>query len=213
MSKLSDYYEQIKDCNRCRLSEGRTNLVFGEGNENAGLMFVGEAPGANEDQQGRPFVGAAGKLLNELLSQIGLKREDVYIANIIKSRPPNNRDPLPDEIEACKPYLMEQIKIIKPKIIATLGAHAMRTMLDKNVSISNVHGQTFQANSYVIMPIFHPAAALYRRQTLDDLKQDFQNLKQVLEKDSGSDSRGQSPNSENGDSPQEEKQPEQGSLF
>jgi len=201
MSRLSDYYEQIKDCKRCRLSEGRTNLVFGEGNENAGLMFVGEAPGFNEDQQGRPFVGAAGKLLNELLSEIGLKREDVYIANIIKSRPPDNRDPLPDEIEACKPYLMEQIKIIKPKIIATLGAHAMRTMLGKNVSITQVHGQTFPDNGYIIIPIFHPAAALYRRKTLGDLKQDFQNLKDVLAK------------SDKATLDKQEKQPEQGSLF
>ncbi len=184
MSKLSEYYEQIKDCKRCHLYSGRTNLVFGEVNENADLMFVGEAPGYHEDQQGRPFVGAAGKLLNELLAEIGLKREDVYITNIIKSRPPNNRDPLPEEIEACKPYLTEQIKIIKPKIIATLGAHATKTMLNKNVSISKVHGQSFEGNGFTIIPIFHPAAALYRRQTLELLKDDFKKLKELLEKDS-----------------------------
>lgn len=204
MSELSDYYEKIKDCNRCRLYSSRSNLVFGDGNENADLMFVGEAPGFHEDRQGKPFVGPAGKLLNQLLEEIGLRREDVYITNIIKSRPPNNRDPLPDEIEACKPYLMEQIKIIKPKIIATLGAHATRTMLNKNVSMTKVHGETFPADSYIIFPIFHPAAALYRRKTLDDLKKDFQKLKELLQKKEellASSQQEQQP------------QPEQGSLF
>ncbi len=181
MSKLNDYYEQIKNCNKCSLYSTRTNLVFGDGNENADLMFVGEAPGKNEDEQGKPFVGAAGKLLNQLLEEIGLKREDVYIANIIKSRPPNNRDPLPDEIEACKPYLMEQIKIIKPKIIATLGAHATRTMLNRSLSITQVHGKPHKMNNWTLIPIFHPAAALYKRSTLDLLKDDFQNLKKLLE--------------------------------
>lgn len=182
MSRLGDYYAQIKDCSRCRLYSSRTNLVFGDGNENADLVFIGEAPGFHEDQQGKPFVGAAGKLLTQLLEEIGLKREDVYITNIIKSRPPNNRDPLPDEIEACKPYLMEQLKIINPKIIATLGAHAARTMLDRNVSMTAVHGQVFKQDGYILIPIFHPAAALYRRPTLEQLREDFKKLKNILEK-------------------------------
>lgn len=204
MSELNDYYEQIKDCQRCRLYSSRSTLVFGDGNESADLMFVGEAPGFHEDRQGKPFVGPAGKLLNELLEEIGLKREDVYITNIVKSRPPNNRDPLPDEVEACKPYLIEQIRIIKPKIIATLGAHATRTMLNKNVSMSKVHSQVFRADDYIIIPIFHPAAALYRRQTLDDLKKDFQKLKEILQK-----------KEEIAADPLKEQppQPEQGSLF
>lgn len=180
MSKLADYYEQIKDCNRCRLYPARKNLVFGDGNENANLVFIGEAPGQNEDIQGKPFVGAAGKLLTQLLQEIGLKREDVYITNIIKSRPPNNRDPLPDEIEACKPYLMEQLKIIQPKIIATLGAHASRTMLNRPISITQVHGKIFDTGAYKIIPIFHPAAALYRRPTLELLRDDFKKLSELL---------------------------------
>ena len=185
MSELNDYYREIKDCKRCRLNESRTNFVFGDGSESANLMFVGEAPGRNEDQQGKPFVGAAGQLLNDLLAGINLKREDVYIANIIKSRPPGNRDPLPDEIEACKPYLMKQIEIIKPKIIATLGAHATRTMLEESVSIGQVHGQTLKdKNGLTIMPIYHPAAALYNRSTIDVLKQDFENLRTLLDKES-----------------------------
>jgi len=181
MSKLNDYYNQIKNCNHCQLQATRTNLVFGDGDENADLMFVGEAPGKNEDIQGKPFVGAAGKLLNKLLGEIGLKREDVYIANIIKSRPPDNRDPLPEEIEACKPYLIEQIKIIGPKVIATLGAHATRTMLKKNVIISKVHGQVFKIGKFKVIPIFHPAAALYRGSVLEDLKNDFSQLKKLIE--------------------------------
>ena len=183
MSELSDYYEQIKDCTRCQLYKSATNLVFGEGSETADLMFIGEAPGRNEDQQGRPFVGAAGQLLNDLLKEIGLKREDVYIGNIIKHRPPSNRDPLPDEIEACKPYLMKQIELIKPKIIATLGAHATRTMLEDKVSIGQVHGQTFEnKKGLTIIPIYHPAAVLYNRSMFDVLKKDFASLRALLDK-------------------------------
>ncbi|RJQ32144.1 MAG: uracil-DNA glycosylase [Actinobacteria bacterium] len=181
MSALTDLEQKAKECSKCtNLCKDRTNVVFGDGNDRADLMFVGEAPGRNEDLQGKPFVGAAGQLLSKLLASIGLKREDVYIANVLKCRPPNNRDPLPDEIAVCKPLLFEQIKIIKPKIVATLGAHATRLLLDKPISISKIHGQKFKADSYTIFPIYHPAAALYARTTLVDLEEDFRKLKKIL---------------------------------
>lgn len=177
---LEEFHQQIKDCQKCSLSKTRTNLVFGVGNPEAKLMFVGEAPGYYEDQQGEPFVGAAGQLLDKLLASIGLARDDVYIANVLKCRPPGNRDPLPEEIETCKPYLFEQIEIIKPKVVATLGNFSTRLILDKAVSISKVHGQKLQGNGYYIFPIYHPAAALYMRTTLNDLEKDFLSLKELL---------------------------------
>lgn len=158
-----------------------TQLVFGDGNPEADIVFIGEAPGKNEDLQGIPFVGAAGKFLNEMLEMINLKRTDIYITNIVKYRPPNNRDPLPDEKEAFLPYLQEQLAIIKPKLIVTLGRHSMDVLLP-GLKISQVHGQPKRYKDHVYLPLFHPAAALYNggmRQTLID---DFALIPQILTK-------------------------------
>jgi DNA polymerase len=163
------------------LREQATQLVFGEGNPHADIVFIGEAPGKNEDQQGKPFIGAAGKFLNEMLEMIGLKREDIYITNIVKYRPPNNRDPLPEEKAAWLPYLQEQLDIIKPKLIVTLGRHSMDVLLP-GLKISQVHGQPKRLKDHVYLPLFHPAAALYNggmRQTLID---DFALIPAILQK-------------------------------
>ena len=177
---LTELREKSMTCSKCALCPSRTNLVFGTGDEHAELVFVGEAPGFHEDQQGIPFVGAAGKLLTQLLNSIGFQRDQVYITNILKCRPPNNRDPLPEEIEVCKPLLQKQLEIINPKIVATLGAHATRVMLKKNISISAVHGQQYEVDGFYVFPIFHPAAALYNRTNLSGLQEDFQKLKEIL---------------------------------
>lgn len=178
---LKEFYEEIKNCQKCSLGKTRTNFVFGVGADNADLMFVGEAPGYYEDQQGEPFVGAAGRLLDKLLASIDLDRSKIYIANVLKCRPPQNRDPIPEEVEACKPYLLKQIELIKPKVIATLGNHATRTILNKAVNISKVHGVKSQGDGYFIFPIYHPAAALYTKTTLEALEKDFLKLKDLLE--------------------------------
>lgn len=161
------------------LASTATQLVFGDGNPDAELVFIGEAPGKNEDLQGLPFVGAAGKFLNEMLEMIGLKRDDVYITNIVKYRPPNNRDPLPEEKSVFLPYLQQQMAIIKPKAIVTLGRHSMECFLP-GLKISAVHGQPKRKDGQVYIPLFHPAAALYNgglRQTLID---DFATIPAVL---------------------------------
>ena len=190
MSKsLSDLYEEVKNCQKCSLWKTRTQTVFGVGNENAEIVLVGEAPGSYEDKQGEPFVGAAGKLLDQLLASIGLSREKVYITNIVKSRPPGNRDPLPEEIEACKPYLVEQIKIINPAVIVSLGAFASRVLLEKNISMKQVHGRGFAVKEYHVFPIYHPAAALHSPNNKDTLKQDFLALKDFLDKGNGKKSK------------------------
>ncbi len=163
------------------LKKQATQLVFGDGNAEADIMFIGEAPGKNEDEQGKPFVGAAGKFLNEMLEMVGLKRADVYITNIVKYRPPNNRDPEPSEKEEWLPYLREQLDIIQPKLIITLGRHSMDVLLP-GLKISQVHGQPKRYKDHVYLPLFHPAAALYNggmRQTLID---DFALIPQILQK-------------------------------
>jgi uracil-DNA glycosylase len=161
---MSVTLEELRDiastCTKCRLANGRTQVVFGVGNPSADVMFVGEGPGYHEDQQGEPFVGAAGQLLTTMLGEIGLRREDVYIANVIKCRPPGNRDPLPDEIEACSPYLQGQIELVDPRVIVTLGNFATRFVLDRPVSISRVRGQRFRVDGRMVIPTFHPAAIL-----------------------------------------------------
>jgi len=184
MSDLLSLEELSNGCTRCPLAEqGRTQVVFGDGNVNAGIMFIGEGPGSHEDRQGKPFVGAAGKLLTQLLESIGLKREDVYITNVVKCRPPKNRDPKPEEIEACTgQYLFAQIDYIKPKVIATLGRFASSVILNmKDVSMGRIHGQKFTKDGYLIVPIYHPAAALHSRANLVPLSEDFKNLKKYLE--------------------------------
>ena len=179
---LADLADAIVADNICpELREGATQLVFGVGSPDAAIMFIGEAPGKNEDEQGEPFVGAAGKFLNEMLETIDMKRPDIYITNIVKYRPPNNRDPLPEEKEAFLSYLQKQIEIIKPKLIVTLGRHSMDCLLP-GLKISQVHGQPKRLNGQVYLPLFHPAAALYNgamRQTLVD---DFASIPLILEK-------------------------------
>jgi uracil-DNA glycosylase len=161
------------------LAQEATQLVFGDGNPNADMVFIGEAPGKNEDLQGKPFVGAAGKFLNEMLAGIGLNREDVYITNIVKYRPPENRDPYPDEKVAFLPFLRSQLEVIAPKLVVTLGRHSMDSLLP-GLQISKVHGQPKRYKGQVYLPLFHPAAALYNgamRQTLVD---DFARIPRVL---------------------------------
>lgn len=179
---LAGLRERIGDCQRCALGATRTSLVFGVGDPEARLMFVGEAPGRNEDLKGEPFVGAAGHLLDELLGSIGFTRADVYIANILKCRPPGNRDPLPAETEMCTPFLREQIKVVDPVIIATLGNHATRYLLDTQRPISALRGRLFRHEGRCVVPIFHPAAALYDRSKADVLFDDFKRLKVVLDR-------------------------------
>jgi DNA polymerase len=145
-------------------------------------MFVGEAPGFYEDQKGERFVGAAGKLLNDLLQSAGLSRSEIYIANVIKCRPPNNRDPEPDEVETCKPFLMEQIGLIKPKLVCTLGNWATQTLMERKVGITKVRGQAFYLKDFVLFPLFHPAAALHQGNLMDSLREDFKKLKTYLDK-------------------------------
>ncbi|MEX0829665.1 MAG: uracil-DNA glycosylase [Nitrospirales bacterium] len=172
----------LQNCQRCELSASRTHVVFGIGNPQASVMFVGEAPGFYEDREGLPFVGAAGKLLTELLQSIGLERSDIYIANVIKCRPPNNRDPLPDEIDTCKPFLLQQIALIQPKLVCTLGNFATQTLLERKVGITKVRGQVIQLEQFVVFPLLHPAAALHQGNLQIPLKEDFKKFKTVLEK-------------------------------
>jgi len=175
--ELETYAAETAACTRCRLAEGRTQVVFGVGDPEADLMFVGEAPGFHEDKQGFPFVGQAGKLLDQLLGGIGMSREDVYIANVIKCRPPGNRDPMPDEIEACESHLFKQVELIQPKLVATLGNFATKLLSGKQLGITRVHGQeqevTLGGRSVLLYPIYHPAAALYTPAMPRVLQDDF----------------------------------------
>lgn len=164
------------------LKSAATHDVPGEGDPDADIMFIGEGPGKNEDEQGRPFVGAAGQYLGELLASIGLSRDDVFIANVLKHRPPGNRDPLPMEIEAYGPWLEEQIKIINPKLIVALGRHAMEWLLGPGLSVTKIHGQPKRRGGRVVMPVYHPAAALYRNEWKPVLEADFRKIPHVLEK-------------------------------
>lgn len=182
-AQLDKIKEEIIKQNICPdLAKAATNMVFGDGNPDADVVFIGEAPGKNEDQQGLPFVGAAGRFLDEMLKGAGLKREDVYITNIVKYRPPNNRDPYPDEKAAFLPFLKRQLEVIKPKLVVTLGRHSMEVLLPPGLKISQVHGQPKRYSGQVYLPLFHPAAALYTgsmRQTMID---DFSRIPQVLAK-------------------------------
>jgi uracil-DNA glycosylase family 4 len=178
---LTELKTSLHNCQRCRLSSGRTHVVFGTGNPQADIMFVGEAPGFYEDRQGEPFVGAAGKLLTELLQSVGLSRSDIFIANVIKCRPPNNRDPLPDEIDTCKPFLLQQIEFIQPKLVCTLGNFATQTLLEKKVGITKVRGQVIRLPNFIVFPLLHPAAALHQGNLREPLMEDFQKLKSILD--------------------------------
>ena len=182
---LIQLYREVQNCRRCPLYATRTQAVFGSGNADADLMFVGEAPGFHEDQQGKPFVGAAGKLLDNLLSEIGLAREDVFIANVLKSRPPGNRDPQPEEIEACKPYLMRQVELIEPRVICTLGNFSTKLLTRRQDGITRVHGKpqdhVVAGLPVRIYPIYHPAAGLRSTAMLETLREDFKKLPELLE--------------------------------
>src|SRR5438094_8833354 len=184
LDELQAYAEAVSGCTRCRLSQGRTQVVFGSGNPRADLMFVGEAPGFHEDKQGLPFVGQAGKLLEKLLAQIGLQRSDVYIANVLKCRPPGNRDPQPDEIEACESHLFRQIELIQPTVVATLGNFATKLLSGRQLGITKVHGQeqetTLGGRKVMLYPLYHPAAALYTPAMLEVLESDFARLPELL---------------------------------
>ena len=181
---LVELYREVSACTRCPLHAGRTNAVFGAGNADSELMFVGEAPGAEEDRQGRPFVGRAGQLLNQLLEEIGLKRDDVFVANILKSRPPGNRDPQPDEIDACRPYLDRQIELIEPAVICTLGNFATKLLTRSSRGITGVRGRPqvheIGGRTLRVYPLYHPAAALRTTRVLEELREDFAGLPDLL---------------------------------
>lgn len=181
MSELTDLYQEIKVCQKCILSQGRTHAVPGEGPEDADIIFIGEGPGFHEDRQGRPFVGAAGNYLNELLEKIGLSREQVYITNVVKCRPPGNRDPQPEEIEACRPYLDAQIEVIRPRLIVTLGRFSMQRYFP-GASISRIHGQPKRVGNVIYYPMFHPAAALHQPRWRSLLDEDMLKIPGLLAK-------------------------------
>ena len=183
---LRAYAEETSSCTRCALAQGRTQVVFGSGSPTAELMFVGEAPGFHEDQQGVPFVGQAGKLLDTLLGGIGLTRADVFVANVLKCRPAGNRDPLPEEIASCEPHLFRQIELIEPKLVATLGNFATKLLSGKPAGITRVHGYeqevTLGARTVTLFPLYHPAAALYTPSMLKVLEEDFSRIPALLER-------------------------------
>jgi len=175
-SSLRELHGDISRCTRCDLHRMRTKAVPGDGSFSASIMFVGEGPGRHEDLQGLPFVGAAGKYLGELLASLSIGRQDVYITNVVKCRPPDNRDPLDHEKELCLPYLRKQVSLIKPRIICSLGNHALRTLVDRDLFISRVHGQFFRKGKYTFFALYHPAAALYNQQLKKIFVEDFEKL-------------------------------------
>ena len=177
---LDELRVQVESCRRCPLCDGRTQTVFGVGNPHARVMFIGEAPGKNEDLQGEPFVGAAGHYLNELLGCAGLRREDVFIANVMKCRPPGNRDPRPEEIQTSTPYLREQTRTIDPEVLVTLGKFSTQFVLKTQVGITRLHGRVQRAGKFLVFPIFHPAAALYDGAKREAMENDFVTLGQLL---------------------------------
>jgi uracil-DNA glycosylase len=181
---LKVVFEEAQGCVRCPLHQTRTTVVFGSGNADADLMFIGEAPGANEDRIGLPFVGQAGKLLDKLLGEIGMERKDVFIANTLKCRPPQNRDPHPNEIECCQDYLLRQVELIEPIVICTLGNFATKLLRGDSTGISRLHGQAevrlIGSRAVRLYPLYHPAAALYTPSTLETLRVDFHRLPELL---------------------------------
>src|SRR5687768_14119355 len=183
--RLVEVYREASACEKCPLSVGRNTVVFGSGNANADLMFVGEAPGAEEDRQGLPFVGRAGKLLTELLEGIEMKRSDDFIANVLKCRPPGNRDPQPEEIDSCRPYLERQVELIQPKVIGTLGNFATKLLTASSIGITKVRGtaqeHTLGGRRVLLLPLFHPAAGLRTPAVADQLRTDFELIPELLD--------------------------------
>lgn len=181
-ASLAKLAAEAHDCTVCRLAETRTNVVFGSGNADADVMFVGEGPGQQEDEQGLPFVGRSGQLLEQLLGEIGLERGDVYIGNVVKCRPPKNRDPRPDEIDACKRYLRTQLALIQPKVVVTLGNFASKLLLRTDTGITRLRGTAYEWWGRFLVPTFHPAAALRgSAAVLEDMRQDFQTVRAIVD--------------------------------
>lgn len=202
VEKLAEIAEEVKRCTLCELHRTATNAVPGEGNPEARVMFIGEAPGWHEDKQGKPFVGASGQFLSELIESAGLTRDEVFITNIVKHRPPGNRDPLPDEIAACAGYLERQIAAIDPDVIVTLGRHSMNRYFPGE-RISKIHGKPKRAGTRLVVPMYHPAAALHNGSLRSTIEDDFKQLPKFLAEQETERSKRQ----------QEEERPEQGSLF
>jgi len=180
VEELKKVAEEVSVCTRCQLHYSRKNAVAGKGPADADIMFIGEGPGFHENEQGLPFVGAAGKLLDELLSKIGMQRNQVFITNIVKCRPPGNRDPEPEEIEACNQYLERQIQAVNPKVIVTLGRYSMAHFLP-NLKISVVHGQAMKVRGRLIVPMYHPAAGLHQRSLMSAIEEDFSHLPELID--------------------------------
>ncbi|MBT3941287.1 MAG: uracil-DNA glycosylase [Chloroflexi bacterium] len=216
MSSIDRIAAAVTSCTKCGLAGTRTHAVPGEGSDSPSIMFIGEGPGANEDQQGRPFIGRAGKLLDELLGVVPLRRSDVYITNVVKCRPPDNRDPLPEEVRACWPYLEAQIRLLKPHVIATLGRHAMNRFLP-GTRISDEHGRATVWRDIVVFPLYHPAAALRSttlRQTLEnDIRHLPEAVLQSLEMNSSQGTKDPEPEVAADSKPSEEDDPGQSRLF
>ena len=177
---LAEVKKELGDCTRCKLHRTRKTIVFGEGNERAALMFIGEGPGYDEDVQGRPFVGKAGQLLTKIIESINLSREEVYIANIIKCRPPQNRNPEPDEIESCNPFLMKQIQVIQPKIICALGTFSAQTLLKTDTKITALRGRLFDLEAIKVIPTYHPAFLLRNPERKRDVWEDMKKIADLL---------------------------------
>jgi uracil-DNA glycosylase len=215
-SELAVLKESVSGCTQCALHKGRTQVVFGSGSATADLMFVGEAPGFHEDQQGVPFVGAAGKLLDTLLGGIGLTRADVFVANVLKCRPPGNRDPQPEEIQSCEGHLFRQIELIQPRLVCTLGNFATKLLSGKQLGITRVHGQeqdvVLAGRPVTLYPIYHPAAALYTRSMLAVLEADFTRIPGILARMNAAEIRPPAP-AEPFAAPQASEHPVQLGLF
>ena len=180
LQELQQLATQVRDCHKCPLGRLRVHAVPGEGPADAEIMFIGEGPGYHEDQQGRPFVGSSGQMLESLLTSIGLTRQQVFIANVVKCRPPSNRDPLPDEIEACRPYLDRQIGLINPLLIVTLGRFSMARFFPSTARITRVHGQPLRLESRIVLPLYHPAAVLRNPEWHQDLRNDFATISTLV---------------------------------
>ncbi len=202
---------RVSECTVCRLSETRTNVVFGSGNPDADVIFVGEGPGQQEDEQGLPFVGRSGQLLEQLLGEIGLTRADVYIANVVKCRPPKNRDPRPDEIDSCKGYLRTQLELIQPKVAVTLGNFASKLLLRTDTGITRLRGNAYEWWGRLLVPTYHPAAALRgSARVLNEMREDFKTIQAVIE---GKLTRRPPEPSAEPDVPEPDPDPEQLDLF
>jgi uracil-DNA glycosylase family 4 len=204
--ELKQIAQEVAGCMKCPLHHSRKLAVPGEGPANADIMFIGEGPGFHENEQGRPFVGAAGKYLDELLAKIGMQRSQVFITNVVKCRPPGNRDPMPEELEACRLYLERQIQVINPKVIVTLGRFSMANFLP-NAKISSVHGQAMKIKGRLVIAMYHPAAALHQGSLKPVIEQDFARLPELIAQAE------KAPESPQGNSTDPKKEPKQLSLF